>query len=209
MRDDVAHRQQLLFTIRKSIRYHNVRRQFFERLHSITSALCVNFGTATMFALFFNAGAYWAAGAAALVTLLSALDLVIGTSTRVRLHHDLARRFIGLEKLIIHKLHPNALDIRHWEAERLDIQADEPPARQVLDAMIYNELLQAYGANAGQLIEVRWYQRWLAQFGDVHVHQLVERRPQRTEVLAIVEPEDEPMDVEVAHDRSQRAQNGS
>ena len=197
MRDDVTHRQQLLFTIRKSIRYHNVRRQFYERLHSMTSALCVTFGTATTFALLFNAGPYLAAGTAVAVTILSALDLVIGTTAKVRLHHDLARRFIGLEKHIISKLHPNALDIRHWEAERLDIQADEPPVRQVLDAMIYNELLQAYGADSDQLIEVRWYQRWLAQFGDVHVHRLVDRRPQRTEFLSIVEPEDEQVEIEM------------
>ncbi len=197
MRDDVAHRQQLLFTIRKSIRYHNVRRQFFERLHNMTAALCVTFGTVTTFALLFNAGPYLAASAAAVVTVVSALDLVLGTSAKVRLHHDLARRYIGLEKRIIGKLHPNALDIRHWEAERLDIQADEPPVRQVLDAMIYNELLQAYGADADQLIEVHWYQRWMAQLIDVHVHRLVDRRPQRTEFLSIVEPEDEPAELEV------------
>lgn len=197
MRDDVAHRQQLLFTIRKSVRYHNARRQFYERIHSITAALCVTFGTATTFAALSGIGAYWAAGAAAVVTLVSAIDLVVGTSARVRLHHDLARRFIGLEKLIIHKLHPNALDLRHWEAERLDIQADEPPARHVLDAMVYNELLQAYGADADQLIEVRWYQRWLAHVCDVHVHRLVDRKPHRVEVLAVVEPDDEQVEVEV------------
>ncbi|HET6567697.1 MAG TPA: hypothetical protein VFG50_07020 [Rhodothermales bacterium] len=197
MRDDVAHRQHLLFTIRKSIRYHNARRQFYERLHAVAAALCVTFGTATTFAALSGAGPYWAAGMAAVVTVIATLDLVSGTPAKIRLHHDLARRLIGLEKQVIRKLHPNALDIRSWEADRLDVQADEPPRRHVLDTMVYNELLQAYGADPSEQIQVRWYQRWLAHVLDVHVHRLVERKSAPAEILSVVEPEDEPMAVAV------------
>lgn len=195
MRDDGAHRQQLLFNIRRSIRYHNARRQHYERLHLLTSALCVTFGTGTTFALLFGVDRSWAAAAAAIVTVAAVLDLVVGTTTKVRMHHDLSRRFIALEKLIIQKIHANALDLRHWEAERLTIQADEPPLLKVLETMAHNDLLQAYGADASYLIPVRWYQRWLAPFFDVHTHLLADRRPQDTEILAAVEPEDEPVEV--------------
>ncbi len=191
MRDDAAHRRQLLFSIRKSIRYHNARRRFYERSHNLTAALCVTFGMATTLAVLFEAGTYWTAGAAAVVTLAAAFDLVVGTTGKVHLHHDLSRRFIGLERLVIQKVHPNALELRHWEAERLTIQADEPPVLQVLDTIVGNELLQAYGADATQLLPVRWYQRWTAHVLDVHTHRLVERRPQDAETLAAIEPEDE------------------
>lgn len=150
------------------------------------------FGTATTFAVLFSSEPYWAAGTAATVTLIATFDLVIGSVSKMRMHHDLARRFISLEKLIINKIHPNALDIGHWEAERLNIQADEPPTRHVLDTMVYNDLLLAYGADPSQLIQVRWYQRWLAQFTDVHVHRLVDRKPKDTKILSAVEPVDEP-----------------
>lgn len=191
MRDDAAHRRQLLFGIRKSIRYHNARRRFYERFQSITAALCVMFGTATSFAVLSGVGAYWAAGAAAIVTLAAAADLVMGTSAKMRLHHDLSRRFIALERLVIQRIHPNAIEIRHWESERLNIQADEPPTLRVLDVIVGNELLQAYGADSSQLIPVRWYQRWSAHFVDVHTHLLVERAPKNVEILSVIEPEDE------------------
>lgn len=198
MRDDVKHRQQLLFIIRKSIRYHNARRLFYERLHSLSTAACVIFATATTIAVMANVGPYVAAGVAGLVTLVSVLDLVIGTVSKARMHQDLARRHIALEKLIINKLHPNAFDLTRWEAERLDIQADEPPVKQVLDAIVFNELLQAYGAGTSDLIEVKWYQRWFAHFFDVHVHRLVDRKPRSTEILAAVEPVEEPVELDEA-----------
>jgi hypothetical protein len=44
-------------------------------------------------------------------------------------------------------------------AERLFIEADEPPILHILDVLCHNELMSAYGCEWDELIYVPWYQR--------------------------------------------------
>ena len=156
----------LLFGVRRSIRYHSRRRQFFERWHLMTSFLSVLLSSATVASLL-TGQSMWGVVAAGIVTLLSALDLVVGTATRARNHHDLVRRFTDVEREMIGIAAPTVEDVARVTGERLAIEADEPPVKRVLDALCHNELARAMGYDRSQFVPVRWWQRWLAQFVDV------------------------------------------
>ena len=109
-----------------------------------------------------------------MVTLFSAIDLVVGTSKMARLHEFLARRFIDLEKKIISipQEQFSANDFNQLTTERLDIEADEPPVKQVLDSLCQNELLRSMGYGREEFVHVAIYQRLFAQFFDIMEHRI-------------------------------------
>ena len=157
----------LLFGVRRSIRYHARRRMFFDRLRQITSALGVIFGSATVFTLLDKADPFYTAFAAALVTVFFAIDLVVGTGPAARLHDDLCRRFIELERQMELAEKPmDAKSLAEFTARRLEVEADEPPVHRVLDMMCHNELLRAMGYDKSHFARIWFYQRWLAHFFD-------------------------------------------
>src|SRR5687767_3177724 len=97
---DLAERwNDLLFGVRRSIRYHTRRRMFFERWARYSQFAGVLFGSATVATVLGDIGPDWLpAATAAIVALVSAADLVLGFSTKARDYHDLARRFADIEK---------------------------------------------------------------------------------------------------------------
>ncbi|MDP2805350.1 MAG: hypothetical protein Q8O24_05355 [Gallionellaceae bacterium] len=126
----------LLFGVCRSIRYHDRRRAFFERLHQITSGLTVLLAGSVLFEL------------AVIAALLSAWDIVVGYSVKASLHRDLKQRFGALEIAILLGLDDDST-WQHHEAERLRIEQDEPPIFRALDMLCHNELLTADGLKRG------------------------------------------------------------
>ena len=157
----------LLFGVRRSVRYHNRREMFFDRFHTITSAVNIIFGSATILSVLGDLGKVYPVVAASIVTVFSALDLVVGTAKMARMHNNLARRFIILEKEMITKKDFAEEDLQHFVGIRLDIEADEPPILKVLDSICHNELMRAMGYPKDKWVKIRWYQRMLAQFLDI------------------------------------------
>ena len=158
----------LLFAARRSVRYHTRRSLFFDRLNLSASAVSVLFGSAAMAALLGNAGQGWVMAAAGVVTLLSTINLVVGSTRMARLHADLARDFVALEKTIVSsEKDGQAPAPADWLAKRLDIEAEEPPVLRVLDTLCHNDLLRAMGYPVSERIRVRWGQAALAQFFDL------------------------------------------
>src|SRR5712691_9855656 len=91
--------QKLLFSVRLSIRYHIRRRMFFDTTYQYIRCLLVIFGSATFVAAVSNnLGAPYTAVIALVVTISSAISLVMEPARKARLHDDLARRFITLER---------------------------------------------------------------------------------------------------------------
>ncbi len=163
----------LLFGVRRSIRYNARRRRFFDFLRQFTSAIGVIFGSATFFTLLNKTDPFYPAVAAALVTVFSTIDLVIGTAMKARLHDDLCRRFIELERQMELATRPiDAPSLAKFTARRLEIEADEPPVHRILDMMCHNELARAMGYERSHLAYIRFYQRWLAHFFDVQDHNI-------------------------------------
>ncbi|ONR83108.1 hypothetical protein A8E19_35045 [Burkholderia cenocepacia] len=165
-----------LFDIRRSIRYHNRRRAFFDRLDQMTNMLSVIFGSTAVYGVLEQQYKAVALVAAGLVTVLSAINLVVGSSQRARAHADFARQFIGLEKRMALSV-PDESVLLAVRSERLTIEAEEPPALHVLNVMCHNEQMRAMGYADDQLAKVGFWQRMFSQLFDFQEHALRSSKP--------------------------------
>lgn len=84
-----------------------------------------------------------------------------------QVHSDLRRRFILLEQKIVQE--PTMELIREWEAERLQIELDEPPIKQVLNGICHNEIMRAEGCEQSP-VKISFCQRLVAQYFDLWPH---------------------------------------
>jgi len=162
----------LLLDIRRSIRYHNRRRMFFERLHVIFSTFILLSGMTAFTTLLseMKDGKEYAIYASFIVALFSAVDIVVGTSKKARLYLDLSRRFINLEKSMIINNEISEETINKFHAKRLDIESEEPPVLKVLDSICHNELARSMGSEKKEYVKIRFYQRLFAQLFDLREH---------------------------------------
>ncbi|CAG35902.1 hypothetical protein [Desulfotalea psychrophila] len=165
--DTIAEEQHnLLFSVRRSVRYHNRRRGFFDRVSKLSDAFTAIFGSSTIIALISSENTAWIPLIlASLTAIFSVLDLVFETKGKARSHHDFARDFISLEKKLIDpKLHSDQL--LGVMRERLEIEAEEPPVLQVLNLMCHNELAKALGYDEKYSYKINWYQSLFSNLFD-------------------------------------------
>lgn len=169
-----------LWGVRRSIRYHGHRRQFFERFNLVTNAVSVIFGSSTILAVLHQVSSQalsssqsppWiGVGTAAIVTIFSSLNLVIQTTKMAQMHHDLARRFLELEKEFI-KVLPSDGTVKKLAGKRLEIEADEPPILRIVDVLCHNELMRAEGYDQDRFVDhyykVSPMQRFFSPFFDL------------------------------------------
>src|SRR5438128_8885333 len=95
--------QKLLFSVRVSTRYHVRRRMFFDTIYQWLRGLSVVFGSATFVAAVSNNfGTGFLAVIALVVTVATAISIVVEPAGKARLHDGLARRFIALEHEMLH-----------------------------------------------------------------------------------------------------------
>ena len=91
----------LLFDVRRSIRYHMHRVRHYDFWHRFVVFVALIFGTATIATFTEIIGGNWPIWVkslpAVIVTALAAGDFVIDNIGKSRLHHDLAKEFINLE----------------------------------------------------------------------------------------------------------------
>ena len=133
-----------LFGVRRSIIYHTMRRRLFESLHTISTALTLISGSAA-FAGATQQRPQLALWAAAVVMVLSALDLVIGFNRRALIHTDLAQRFAQLEREMVEHEREEAIprDVeRTFIVRRLEIEQAEPPVLTIVNLLAHNELVR-------------------------------------------------------------------
>src|SRR5436309_2201047 len=156
----------LLFGVRRSIRYHNRRRRFFDGFDRLVKVLSVLGGSGAVVAI---TAKHPAAGVifAAVVAILSAISLVWAPAQAARLYQDLARRFADLEYRIKRAGNVTPEQLNEFEAERLLIEADEPPIMRVLDIVCHNELCEAMGLDECELYKVGPVQSLFAEILDL------------------------------------------
>lgn len=166
MQDLAEKRDCLLFSVRRSTRYHARRRKHFDRMNRFTIFSSVMLGSATFASL---QGAilppYLAPYFAALVTFFAALDLAFSHAVRARDHHDFERRWIALEREIVRAGEYDEPKYAELCESRLSIEADEEPPLRVLDVLCHNEQALADG-RSDDLYKVTWMQRRLSQLMD-------------------------------------------
>ena len=156
----------LLFGVRRSVRYHQRRRAFHERLHGRLLFGIVASGVVAMASLSYGAGSGAATVAAAAMMLLPLFASVAGSMRKAILHLELGRRFIALERDLILLSDVSEAELARATRNRLAIESDEPPVLRVLDTLCHNELLRAMGYPASEFVRVTRLQRLLANWAD-------------------------------------------
>ncbi|WP_375738048.1 hypothetical protein [Pseudomonas boanensis] len=134
---------ELRFYVRRNIRYHLRRFAFFTKWSRLTAFLGVLFGSAAAATLMAKAPAEVTAVFAVLVTIASAIDLIVGTSQRAALHNDLRRCYLEIEEELDTAGWLDAEPRRKLWAKIRRIEGDEPPALPVLELMARNDVICA------------------------------------------------------------------
>ncbi|MGH1593453.1 hypothetical protein ACRBEJ_05375 [Yersinia proxima] len=162
----------LLFDVRRSVRYHNRRRAWFDRLDQTTNVLSLIFGSAAIYGVLSQANTNLAVLSAAIVTVFSAINLVVGSSQRARAHFDFSRKYFELEQKMILVSDVSKESLQAITAERLSIEKDEPPVLRVLDSICYNEQILSMDYPIDQMVVVGFWQRLLSPVMDFHASKL-------------------------------------
>lgn len=144
----------LLFDIPRSIRYHERRITFYERLHRTTDFLTILLAGVVLSELLGSPNYVALQVLAGLGAFFSAWDLVIGYARRADLHRSLRRRFSMLQADITGTDPNDSNALASAERRRLQIEADEPQAYRALDMLCYNELCRATGRRGCDMYKV-------------------------------------------------------
>ena len=162
----------LLFDVRRSVRYHIRRQKFFRNFHRIVLFSSLMLSSVTVAALAEAVGTSWPLWLkvlpAATVSVLAGIDLIARSTEKSWQHSNLARQFIKLERRLVSG--SADLDeelIRDVKDKRLKIEAAEPPVLRVLDTLCHNELMRAMGYKKDEMIKVNIIQRWCSPFFDL------------------------------------------
>lgn len=144
----------LFFDVRRSIRYHDRRRSFFEMMHRITAALTILMAGSILFDIGkTGVSAPWLVVLSLLAALLATFDMVVGYASKADLHRSLKVRFGELEMAII----AGGSTQKQWDAhhlKRLEIEQDEPSIYRALDLLCYIEVSIADGVEKDKLPKV-------------------------------------------------------
>lgn len=166
-------RHDLLWGVRRSVRYHMARKRFFLNWHHITSTLVVIFTSSAATVLLTTAfdisgsGAVVVAALAAVAAIAAALDMTLNVTQRAWTHGDLAKQWINLERDIVKSNPRDEAALKAFQDQRLAIEMDEPPVLEVLDIQIHNALCKAQGYAQSQHYKIGFFQGLLSQFVDI------------------------------------------
>ncbi|ASF48004.1 hypothetical protein [Methylovulum psychrotolerans] len=157
----------LLFDIRRSIRYHERRKYFFYCIQNLVSFFAIVMaGVVIMDTVKDGITPRWMMWVGVFAAVLSALDLVIGFSKNADLHSKLREKFADLEIDIITGP-PSGDEWIEYQKRRLIIEKDEPATYFAIDALCRNELLIADGfsqkQNASHFAKITFFQKITSQ----------------------------------------------
>ncbi len=160
---------ELDFTIHTNIVYHNRRRKFFDTMHTVASFIIVLASSGAVLTLLQSTedpNPMVTATLALLVTIVSSLDLVIGTARKARVHEMLFRSYTDLHTRQLKIPSPTEKNYLEINTDLLQIGKDEPPENRTLLFISFNEVCVATGRDDG-VVAIPWWQRLIAQFFDV------------------------------------------
>ena len=166
-RDVVTEYNELMFDVRRSVRYHSKRRHFYESCYKTVLFIGFLSGPATVFIHETDWPDLTIFLPSMVVSVLTGLSLVFNLYQKAALHIELMRQFVELEReLEAGRSHPTEELIDRVTDKRLQIEANEPAILRVLDIVCHNELSRAMGYEKKDLYEVKFHQRLLKHFFD-------------------------------------------
>jgi hypothetical protein len=151
---------ELLWAIRRSVRYHSRRADFFGSSVKLLAAISMFAGFGTMASVIGDSKTLSMAFGIA-VALFSSVSLAFGFAFKEQSHIDLKRKFADLEKSMVGTEYPDRKTLSEKTAERLTIEADEPSVVRTLDIICHNELVRAQGS--GRLARIGWLRSLFCQ----------------------------------------------
>lgn len=144
----------LLFSIRRSVRYHIRRRRFFDNMNRFMTAAIFVLSAGAVVSILSKINEMTVLVAAAAVTVLSIINLVSEIPRSAWTHADLARSFAEIEKQIILKGDLTEEDLKLLTAQRLELEKDEPPIMRMEDIKSHNELVKALGLGEPEIVRL-------------------------------------------------------
>ena len=158
----------LLFDVRRSVRYHDRRIGFFTKMHQITGVFTMLMSGSIIFDIARPGNnPMWLLIVAVIAAVLATTDFVVGYASHASNHRELKTRWTDLEM----EMFKGGLDEIVWKSYRLKrllIEKDEPPVYRALDSLCHNELLVAEahckpGETSPHWARVSPFQRWTSQ----------------------------------------------
>lgn len=138
---------------------------FFERWNKLVLLFSALSATAIFTAVVANYGKTYELSFSFFLALITFIDLVVNSTRMSRLHSDLYRQFVDLEKdFILAGDAPEDLVLRQLHARRLSLEAEEPPVLTILNLLCHNEIVYAYGYDKSHLVPITAWQRFWAHF---------------------------------------------
>ena len=174
-----------LFGVRKSIRYHQRRRAFFEAAHTVAVTIQVIAGSSAVASVMGDID-HLAIGFAAFAAVLAAVDLSFGLSRRATVHAGLAQQFAQLEReMVPHEPDENVDDATatRFRQRRLEIEESEPPKLRAIDILCHNELVTSTYRHEKIYPVDRW-RRWIGHVWDFEVDDIL-ANPQDVPPLSV------------------------
>ena len=167
----------LLFGVRRSVRYHRRRERFLDAFAKLIKVSTAGAGAATILSLLAESEDLLVKVAAGATAFFSVLDIVLSPERTAREHNSLSKDFIGLEQDMLRSDQGSVkpTELVELEARRLAIEAREPPHLRALNLMCHNELVKAMGKSTRRYVDIPWYQRPLAQIVDINADRLEKR----------------------------------
>jgi len=155
----------LEFDALRNALYHTARRQVLEGLSRWMNFLVILGGAGTVTQI---AGQNTTAsvGLGIAITAIGALQLVFDFAGRARTHELLQRRYYDLLSEIQGGGEPTIEQRFHFTREMTKIAGEEPPTYRALDAIAYNEALDAMLGpdEAHQKCKLNWWQNATRHF---------------------------------------------
>ena len=105
--------------------------------------------------------------ASATVTVVSSINLVVGSAQRGRDHTDFMRKYVDLEKRMLDP--PSEELLLEVAAARLTIEAEEPPVLHVLNSICHNDMVRAMGYGEKHYLAIGGFQAFVSQVFDFNV----------------------------------------
>jgi len=149
----------LEFAARKSIRYLTKRKRFFDNWHYLNVAVTALSGSGAFASLMSGGTETIAKVLTGITAIASSLDLAVGFSKRGKQYDNLQKRFSDLLIKIIQS-EKTKESLVQLEAERLQIEKDEPPTLIALDIFCHNEECRAQN-KLDSLYQFGWFRRCL------------------------------------------------
>jgi hypothetical protein len=101
---------------------------------------------------------------AVIAAVMTLLDVVVGFNQIARSHEHLYRRFSEIAARVARVADPTEDQVREWRAERLTLEADEPPPIETLNVLCHNLEAEARGLGPEHQREITWWNRAFVQF---------------------------------------------